>query len=166
MSLHDVIVLMQGWFDNNHPFSDLSIGLLAIGIWEALRFCVEILRTPKGKRGQLKGAWKGHGNDVYVANGKSAMAFDIELRIRVRSRYIAAKATLVGDDGKSSEKLELSGGFYDDRFLRLTYYNEGKQQQGVLFLELGPGCDYLAGTYTGYSPRRETIVAGTVRLTR
>jgi hypothetical protein len=64
------------------------------------------------------------------------------------------------------EKLDLAGGFYKDRFVRLNYQNRDREQLGVIFLEFGPNSDLLSGTYAGYSPRRATVLAGKVDLTR
>src|SRR5207244_7632775 len=99
----------------------------------------------------------------FVVNGQGALPFSIELKIRVRSRRVIADAQLTSASG-DSEKLALEGAFYRDRFLRMTYSNDAKTQLGVLFLELDDNNEDLKGSYSGYSPRRSTIVAGTIKV--
>jgi hypothetical protein len=165
--MKDVLAALKDLFDNNHPVSDVFVGLLPIAIWELLRFLFSALMTPGGKRKELKGKWAGGGTDLYVADPQKAkLAFTVTMKLKVRWTDIRGSATLATADGSVKEELKLRGAFYGDRFLRLNYTNQKKDQLGVIFLEFGSDNDKLDGTYTGFSPIRSTIVAGTVKLTR
>ena len=159
--LADARRLFEAW----HPYSDLIVAIAAIAIWEALRVLIGIFRTPKGRRKQLAGNWTGTGGDIYVANGARVLTFTLSMTLKVRSTSVEGSAQLSAASG-DREKLTLSGGFYNDRFLRLNYHNEKKDQLGVIFLEFGANSDVLKGSYSGFSPRRSTIVCGTVELVR
>lgn len=165
MWLSSALSQMDAWFNDHHPLSDLVIGVLAIIVWEVLRLFADVIRTPRGRPRQLRGSWSGSGTDVYVANGDATIQFRITLDIHLRLSNITAKAILFLD-GQEVERLRLSGGFYENRFLRLSYYNRDKTQQGTLFLEFSSNNDTLSGTFAGFSPRRETLVAGRVALER
>ena len=165
--MKDVLAVLKDLFDNNHPLSEVFVGLLPIAILELLRFLFSALMTPGGKRKELKGKWSGGGTDLYVADSKKAMlTFIVAMKLEVRWTDIRGSATLASADGSVKEELKLRGAFYADRFLRLNYTNQKKDQLGVIFRELGSDSDKLDGTYTGFSPIRSTIVAGTVNLTR
>jgi hypothetical protein len=165
--MKDALAILKDLFDNNHPFSDVFVGILPIAIWELLRFLVSALMTPGGKRKELKGKWDGNGVDVYVRDAtKPKMAFTVSMKLKVRWTDIKGSAILASADGSVKEQLKLRGAFYGDRFLRLNYTNQKKDQLGVIFLEFGSDNDKLDGTYTGFSPMRSTIVGGTVNLTR
>ncbi|MGC2744538.1 MAG: hypothetical protein WA672_15285 [Candidatus Angelobacter sp.] len=78
---------------------------------------------------------------------------------------VKAHATLSGGS-EINDELSLFGMFYNDDYLQLSYYNTNlvRKQLGVVVVRLGPDGLTLSGYYTGFSPRRETIVAGTIQL--
>jgi hypothetical protein len=165
--MQDVLGVLKDLFESNRPLSDVFVGLLVIAIWEFLRLLFSVLTTPGGKRKELKGKWTGNGTDVYVADPKKpTMAFTLSMKLKVRWTDIKGSATVASVDGSVKEELKVRGAFHGDRFLRLNYTNKKKDQLGVLFLEFGSDNDKLDGTYTGFSPIRSTIVAGTLNLTR
>jgi hypothetical protein len=156
---------LEALFNRYHPYSDFLIAFLAIVLWEIIKFARETAHTPKGRRKALAGKWQGKGVDVYTASGAAPLDFELKLILKVGSHDIKGTAYLAASSGVQ-EKLDLIGGFYKDRFVRLNYQNSAREQLGVIFLEFGPNSDVLSGTYAGYSPRRATVLAGKVELAR
>lgn len=127
----------------------------------------EQTRTPGGRRKQIKGKWIGTGTDIHTSDGSQPMPFECELTFYIGWRRVKAKAKLKNTASPEIEDtLEFEGAFYDNYFLRLNYQSEQKIQLGAVIFELSKGGNTLSGTYAGFSPRRSTIVTGTLELKR
>ena len=129
--------------------------------WTAI---TEALANPKSsRRFALLGRWEGRGVDVYIEDPvKPKFEFDFVFTFTSVGNTVKASATVKGSAGQL-DQLSLVGKFYNEDYLQLSYSNENltKKQLGVLVLRLGSGGTSLSGFFTGFSPRRETIIGGT-----
>jgi hypothetical protein len=93
------------------------------------------------------------------------MGFSAVMTFDAVGPSVKARAILTYTDGQA-DQISLFGMFYNDDYLQLSYYNKNLalKQLGVVVLRLHPDGSSLSGYYTGFSPRRETIVAGTIKL--
>ena|SRR6266850_6653782 len=141
----------------------------------AVPFALKALANRRGRylspRGDsLLARWEGAGRDYYVEDeSKTRLTFDAVMTFTSLSRLVKGEAVIRDPKAPNQEDhLVLSGTFFDDDYLQLSYYNKTfiKKQLGVLVLRLGPNGDVLRGYYTGFSPRRGTIVSGMVELKR
>jgi hypothetical protein len=106
------------------------------------------------RRGALLGRWEGQGTDNYVEDSRKPLfKFELIMDFQEAGRTIKADAVL-------------SGVFYNEDYLQLSYYNKNlaRKQLGVAVLRLGPDGNTLSGYYSGFSPIRETIVAGSILM--
>jgi hypothetical protein len=120
------------------------------------------------RREILKGRWEGQAEDFYVEDSrKHPVTFSVRMNFTKVGRSIRADAVLV-EVGAPDDEVEFSGAFYNDDFLHLSYRNKNRvaKQQGVVVFAINPQGEVLTGFYSGYSARRETIVSGTLRLTK
>lgn len=118
------------------------------------------------RRGALLGRWEGKGADYYIEDSRKAkLDFGTVMTFDSVGPTVKAHATLSGGS-EINDELSLFGMFYNDDYLQLSYYNTNlvRKQLGVVVVRLGPDGLTLSGYYTGFSPRRETIVAGTIQL--
>ena len=123
-------------------------------------------RHLSARRDALLGRWEGTAEDYYVEDSrKPKMDFKAVMTFDGVGPTVKARATLTYADGQVDE-ISLFGMFYNDDYLQLSYYNKdlARKQLGVVVLRLDPNGSTLRGYYTGFSPRRETIVAGTIQL--
>jgi len=122
------------------------------------------------RRSVLLGRWEGEGSDYYVEDSrKPKVTFRVVMTFTTVGHTVKGNAALhIPDLGEADDKLFLFGMFYNDDYLQLSYYNENlaRKQLGVVVLGITPDGDALKGYYTGFSPRRETIVAGTIALAK
>jgi hypothetical protein len=120
------------------------------------------------RRGALLGRWEGKGADYYIEDTReSLLTFGAAITFTVVGHTVKASASIQGNATEEDE-LSLSGMFYNDDYLQLAYFNKNiaRKQLGVVVLGLQSNGTDLRGCYAGFSPRRETIVAGTIRLTK
>jgi hypothetical protein len=123
------------------------------------------------RRSALLGKWKGEGKDYYVEDtSKGLAAFTAEMTFTSVGHIVKAEA-MIADKPPSTKPLDelaLFGMFYNDDYLQLSYHNKNlvRKQLGVVVLGLTPDGSVLRGYYSAFSPTRETIVAGTISLTK
>jgi len=118
------------------------------------------------RRHALLDRWEGTAEDYYVEDSqKTKMGFAAVITFDAVGPTVKAHAVLTYDDGQA-DQISLVGMFYNDDYLQLSYYNKNLalKQLGVVVLRLDPDGSTLSGYYTGFSPRRQTIVAGTIKL--
>jgi hypothetical protein len=121
------------------------------------------------RRDALLGRWEGQGCDYYVEDPtKLKVPFNAVMTFTSVEHTVKANAVLSEVESLEPDKLCLFGMFYNDDYLQLSYYNENftRKQLGVVVLGLTSDGSTIKGYYTGFSPRRETIVAGTIVLNR
>jgi hypothetical protein len=122
------------------------------------------------RRDALLGRWEGKGSDYYVEDSqKPQITFVAVMTFTAVGHTVKADSVLRGVGGVGSvdeDKISLLGMFYNDDYLQLSYYNKNlaRKQLGVVVLGLSPDGSTLRGYYSGFSPRRDTIVAGTIVL--
>ena len=123
-----------------------------------------------GRRTALSGRWEGKGKDFYVEGSEVFLSFRLVMIFTSTGRNVNADAELSGtwNGGETTDKLVARGEFYNDDYLQLSYWNVNltKKHLGVIVLGLLPDGETLRGSYTGFSPRRNSIIAGTVELCR
>jgi hypothetical protein len=108
---------------------------------------------------------------LYVEDSAQAqnMPFSVVMTYTAVGHTVKAHAALTfADSAHPTDKITLFGMFYNDDYLQLSYHNENlmRKQLGVVVLGLTPDGAALKGYYTGFSPRRATIVAGTISLNK
>jgi hypothetical protein len=119
------------------------------------------------RKDALLGRWEGRGEDYYVEDcRKPKITFDATMTFKAVGHTVKAVAVLQSVSSPEKDELFLFGMFYNDDYLQLSYYNKNlaRKQLGVVVLGLSSSGSDLRGYYTGFSPRRETIVAGTIEL--
>ena len=92
------------------------------------------------------------------------LTFDAVMTFSSVLRTVKANALLQGFGSAEEDSISLFGMFYNDDYLQLSYYNKNlaRKQLGVVVLGLDARGTTLKGYYTGFSPRRNTIVSGTI----
>ena len=122
------------------------------------------------RRAVLLGTWEGQARDYYVEDTtKPLSGFSARMTFTAVGRTVKAEALIQNIDiDDASDDLTLFGMFYNNDYLQLSYYNKNlaRKQLGVVVLGLAPDGKTLRGSYTGYSPRRETIIAGTISVSK
>jgi hypothetical protein len=119
------------------------------------------------RRDTLLGLWEGKATDYYVEDSRKPLTtFDAVMTFKAVGHAVKADAVLRGVEQGERDEIGLSGMFYNEDYLQLFYHNKNlvRKQLGVVVLGLSPNGSTLRGFYTGFSPRRETIVAGTIVL--
>jgi len=122
------------------------------------------------RRDALLGRWEGEGTDYYVEDPrKSKTTFVAAMTFTAVGHTVKASATVHAKATEEEvDELSLFGMFYNDDYMQLSYFNKNlaRKQLGVVVMGLLSSGSELRGSYTGFSPRRETIVAGTIYLKR
>jgi hypothetical protein len=121
------------------------------------------------RRDALLGRWEGQGADYYVEDSREEpLTFSVVITFTAVGRRVKANAVVGDGDSANDDTLILLGTFYNDDYLQLSYYNKNfaTKQLGVAVLGLSPNGLGLKGYYSGFSPRRRTIIAGTIVLQR
>jgi len=123
------------------------------------------------RRNVLLGRWEGQGSDYYVEDSGQPqnLPFSAVMTYTAVGHTVKAHAVLTAPNSmQTPDKINLFGMFYNDDYLQLSYYNENfaRKQLGVVVLGLTPDGATLKGYYTGFSPRRASIVAGTIALNK
>ena len=142
--------------------------ILAAGMplsWTA--FSNRRARHLSARRDALLGRWEGKGSDYYVEDShKPQVTFTAVMTFTAVGHTVKADSVLRVPSPAEKDEICLFGMFYNDDYLQLSYYNKNlvRKQLGVVVLRLTPDGSTLRGYYTGFSPRRETIVAGTIVL--
>jgi hypothetical protein len=116
------------------------------------------------RRNALLGRWEGEGTDYYVEDPRRPLVkFVAAMTFTAVGHTVKASASIRANATEEDE-LSLLGLFYNDDYLQLSYFNKNfaRKQLGVVVLGLQSSGTELRGYYTGFSPRRETIVAGTI----
>jgi hypothetical protein len=157
----------------SHELSAALIGAGATIVAAVLPLAYRPVRDYFGKyvsrrRGSIVGRWQGAGTDFYAEDPTQPLAqFDVVMNFSIGARTVKARAALTGG-AAGDDSLTLLGSFYDDDYLQMSYHNpnRGRKQLGVVVLGLDASGDEMRGYYSGYSPRRKTIVAGKIVLRR
>lgn len=121
------------------------------------------------RRNALLGRWEGQAEDYYVEDSRRALVgFSATMVFTTAGHTVRAEAIIWSATDTVQDDLVLSGTFYNDDYLQLSYCNKNfaRKQLGVVVLGLGPDGQTLSGSYTGFSPRRDTIIAGTISLSK
>jgi hypothetical protein len=126
------------------------------------------------RRGVLLGRWEGEGDDYYIEDGDNSrhnsprLPFSVVMTFTQVGRTVKANATIKGTSRgeKTTDTLVMSGMFYDNDYLQLSYSSPNMKQLGVVVLALKPDNKSLKGHYSGFSPRRSTIVAGSITTSK
>ena len=102
----------------------------------------------------LPGNWDGTVQEAGLS------PYKITLNFELRGKLIKGTGTF------ETRTIEVTGSFYDDRFLRLDYKNKDPAiiQYGLAILELLPTANKLEGKFLGYGPIAKRLVAGGITL--
>lgn len=83
-----------------------------------------LARSDEGKRflrtttmASVEGTWLGEGSDSYVENNTSLRPFELRLTLTTKRNKLIGRGELINVDAL----LELEGGFFNDRYLQLSY---------------------------------------------
>jgi hypothetical protein len=119
------------------------------------------------RRAVFLGRWEGKASDFYVEDSsKPKVTFALTITFTSVGRTVKADGVLQLPGSPKEDNLSLSGTFYNDDYVQLSYYNKSfaKRQLGVVVVGLSPDGSTQRGYYAGFSPERSTIVAGEVSL--
>lgn len=126
-------------------------------------------RHLSARRDAFLGRWEGTGTDFYVEDSsKPKTTFTLTVTFTAVGRTVKADGVLRQASSSKGDDLSLSGTFYNDDYVQLSFYNKSlvKKQLGVVVVGLSPDGMIQRGYYTGFSPERSTIIAGAVSLER
>jgi hypothetical protein len=128
-------------------------------------------RAPRlGRIGALIGSWRGQGGDAWVENSAPSFLFDVEATFEAHGLDISGhfKIRVREPSDPSSVGLALRGAFYDDDLIQTSYesIDEGRKQAGVALLKLSGDGMKIHALYSAFSPMRDCLIAGTIRLTK
>lgn len=106
------------------------------------------------RRDKLRGDWKG------VAKQTSYSDYSMVMHLEPARKSVSGHGTF-GD-----RPVKLSGGYYDDRYLKIDYKPQDPAvvAYGSLILELSPTADALDGKFVAYGPESKAIVIGEFSL--
>jgi len=124
-------------------------------------------RYLSARREAFLGRWEGKASDFYVEDAsKPKVTFTLIVTFTSVGRTVKADGVLQLPGSAKEDELTLSGAFYNDDYVQLSYANKSfaKKQLGVVVVGLSPDGSSQRGYYTGFSPERATIVAGEVSL--
>lgn len=140
------------------------IGAGATVLAAAIPKISEIFRPLPTRQRNLMGTWEGTAAESYVESGEPAMKVTATLTFTKVSHSLKAEAIL-SDASTEIQKMSVIGTFHEN-YLQLSYRDKSntRRQLGVGILYLTAQGNILRGYYTGFSPLRETMVAGTVIL--
>lgn len=119
----------------------------------------------------LNGIWKGTFQQRADRNAKAGSA-EMEITMKSTSDGIIGEGRYVfreeNNEAVNKVALKVTGNFYFNRFLKLEYANaDGAVMQfGSGVLELNAPGNELEGEYSGYGAWSNTVVSGTLRLTK
>jgi hypothetical protein len=126
-------------------------------------------RHLSARREAFLGRWEGTASDFYVEDAsKPKASFMLTVTFTSVGRTVKADGVLQLLGSANGDELTLSGTFYNDDYVQLSFANKSfaKKQLGVVVVGLSPDGSCQRGYYTGFSPERATIVAGAVSLRR
>jgi hypothetical protein len=126
-------------------------------------------RYLSARREACLGRWEGNASDFYVEDAsKPKIAFTLIVTFTSVGRTVKADGLVQLPSSAKVDELALSGTFYNDDYVQLSYANKSfaKKQLGVVVVGLSHDGSCQRGYYTGFSPGRATIVAGEVALKR
>lgn len=131
----------------------------------------DLLVIEAGRKEALTGAWNGHFEQNLGPGGETPLHGSILLElVRPTRKLVKGNATFTAViDGKHlPATIHFEGGFRNDRFAALNYVNMDKATVhfGHFLLELSPDGRKLTGKFLGYGFISETLVEGTVELTK
>jgi hypothetical protein len=124
-------------------------------------------RHLSARRDAFLGRWEGTGTDFYVEDSsKPKITFALTVTFTSVGRTVKADGVLQGAGSAVGDELSLSGTFYNDDYVQLSFYNKSlaRKQLGVVVVGLSPDGLTQRGYYAGFSSERATIVAGEVSL--
>jgi hypothetical protein len=121
------------------------------------------------RRKAFIGTWFGNGDDFYVQNGEASSPLVITLRLKSKWRRVRGQVEIVSKKKPHvNTLLECDGAFYNDDVAQLTYRSKdrSRKQMGVAVVNLSSDSNSLLVHYAGFSPTRNTFVAGKMNLKR
>jgi len=91
--------------------------------------------------------------------------FAIKAKFICKGKVVSSFITYQGDKGEEIQ-INLKGGFYDNRFLKLDYADNDPCiiQFGIMLFELNAEANLLAGRYLGYGRQSQKINSGEIVL--
>lgn len=130
---------------------------------------LEFVPGPRIWQDSIPGQWEGTLVERYVDDNTSLQGMPLSrfpLHVEFRLKGLDIHGTAYYEAYGQEGELTLSGGFYDDAYMQVKYFNATGQarQFGVAVFRLGNFFNQVAGHYTGYSPLRGCFVTGTVEL--
>jgi hypothetical protein len=123
--------------------------------------------VPRDRRNALEGYWTGHAEKHYSEAGTPTV-YELEGDFQVSGKRVSGDATSsVQIEGKKvAQPLMLSGGFLDNKYLKMDYLSRQKEilEFGCFIVELDSEGKVLEGRFVGYGRRTKGIISGTIKL--
>src|SRR4051812_8712556 len=139
---------------------------------QAYDHLTQVLRTFKAHqqdRASIAGVWEGGGTDVYTEDGSPKLDMNITVDIKPGSDPVIGTAELSSlSNPPTKAELVLTGNYYNDEYIQFLYQNRDRtlRQLGVAVVQLSPLGNRLRAHYAGFSPLRNTFVAGKLIVER
>ena len=113
----------------------------------------------------VTGAWEGDGFDN-DSTPEENFDFKLILSLEYKSPKIIGKARLSNLAQAEPTDIDFEGSFHNNNFIQMSYRNPkiGPVQLGVVLFRLSDIGTELKGIYAGYSPLRERLISGKLKL--
>jgi hypothetical protein len=120
-----------------------------------------LIKLSVNRQKALEGTWRA--NICQELRAKNAPEkFSASLQIEINRKTVSGRFAY--DSKRGPNTLLMKGGFHNDRFLKMEYYNESPHivQFGLFILELSSDALLLQGRFLGFGAESEIFVAGTI----
>ena len=130
-----------------------AIGTLAAFAWRAVRDRIPLYKLSPSRRKILRGKWTGVAKPIVPATGIPAeIPVEYEFDIGLFGRRITAVSHYLSLEDSERIADEHKGGFYQARFLMLSFCKQHRHVNGfgTIILELDDKAKHLTGYALGY----------------
>ena len=126
-----------------------------------------VARVPD-RRSALLGKWHGSGEDTWVENGTPTLSVDVQAEFWINAAAVTGHFTLGILEHPEVPLIELDvrGRFYDNSLIQTFYESSDpvRRQVGVALLHLFGDGITLEVRYSAFSPMRNCLTTGVIRL--
>lgn len=121
-----------------------------------------LMKLSPNRRKALEGTWSATVSQELRATNTPEI-WSARIQVNVSRKTVSGRFTF-DHPKRGTTTLLMKGGFYNERFLKMEYYNESPHivQFGIFILELSSDALSLRGRFLGFGADSEMLVAGII----
>ena len=141
----------------------IGTGIIGNAIYDGIQNVKNLLPIKNARKKAINKKWKGEFSQVQPDS--TIKTFTISFTLEVNSKVVTGTGEYL--EMNEAIQIEVTGGFYRDDYLQLSYKNKDKGifQHGLLILHWPNNPTTLKGKFVGIGRETNKIISGDIKLT-